>query len=73
MRRTDETDDATWALTLSAQQADFPRLQARAAALYAAYVFGLGPLGEALPPWPDLIDRQQYAWRCVVRVAEERP
>ena len=58
---------------LVGQAAAYPHLQARAAILYAAYVFGLGPLGEALPPWHDLIDRQQYAWRCVVRVAEERP
>lgn len=65
------TTAASYAARLAAQQADFPRLQARAAALYAAYVSGLGPLGEALPPWRDLIDRQQYAWRCVVRVAEE--
>lgn len=57
--------------TLDAQRADFPRLHVRAAAFYAAYVAGLGPLGAALPPFHALIDRQQYAWRCVVRVAEE--
>ena len=48
-----------------------PRVQAQAARLYAAYVAGLGPLGLALPPWQDLIDRQQYAWRCVARAGEE--
>ena len=51
----------------------FPRVQALAEHLYAAYVAGLGPLGLALPPWQDLIDRQQYAWRCVVRAGEETP
>jgi hypothetical protein len=55
---------------LAGQAADFPRVQAQAQTLYAAYVAGLGPLGKALPAWDDLIDRQQYAWRCVARAAD---
>jgi hypothetical protein len=55
----------------AAQAAAFPGLQARARTLYAAYVAGLGPLGTGLPPWEDLIDRQQYAWRCVARAQGE--
>ena len=42
-------------------------MQARAQRLYAAYVGGLRPLGTGLPPWQDLLERQQFAWRCVAR------
>ena len=55
---------------LHQQAADYPGVQARAARLYAAYVTGLGPLGTGLPPGGDLVERQQYAWRCVVRAGE---
>jgi hypothetical protein len=57
--------DDDWRGALDARAAAFPGLQATARTLYAAYVAGLGPLGAGLPPWQDLIDRQQYAWRCV--------
>jgi hypothetical protein len=60
---------ACTAWALAAQTAAFPRVQAYAETLYAAYVHGHGPLGSTLPPWQDLIERQQYAWRCVARVA----
>jgi hypothetical protein len=56
---------------LAQQAADYPGVQAQAQRLYAAYVTGLGPLGTGLPPWGDLVERQQYAWRCAARAGEE--
>ena len=52
---------------LATQQAIFAAVQAQAHRLYAIYSAALGPLGADLPPWQDLLERHQFAWRCVAR------